>query len=290
MKETHKRLLEQLAEMATEGKFGESVKAAQNEYARLPPGIAVLIRAVLDFCKETSKNHEKIAQIRSLFCQLLIGAYREAKRKNQDVALSLLHSFIGDYQGVPESSLLPRWCSLAQASLAFREVAQSNNRLLIWQQSCKLFQAYNEFPNGLLSYLIILWRTSTGKIINTSVFDAPYGNKIDQFNRLTGGEDGPFYLLCRFARPKIRNAIAHETIWLDSDVAKVRYTEGHAPRAEYEIDLVEFMSLASTGSHLAPAYLAAIGVIAVMEAGNEFAESFLPSQLIRVYTHKVDAT
>jgi hypothetical protein len=41
MKETHTRLLKQLAEMASEGEFGDSVKAAQSEYDRLPPGIAV---------------------------------------------------------------------------------------------------------------------------------------------------------------------------------------------------------------------------------------------------------
>ncbi len=228
--------------------------------------------------------------MRSLTCQLLIVAYREAKRKDADIALSFVESFIGDYPGVPESSLLSRWCSLAQASLAFREVADSQNPLLVWQQVCKQFQAYNEFLNGLLAYMIILLRTSAGKAVRTAVFDAPYGNKVDQFNSLTGGEDGPFYLLCRLARPRIRNAIAHETIWLDSDAAKVRYTEGRAPRSEYEMDLVEFMGLALAGSHLPHAYLAALGVIAVMEAGNDRARSLLPLQLVRAYTHTTNDT
>jgi hypothetical protein len=178
---------------------------------------------------------------------------------------------------------------LAQASLAFREVAHSRNRLLVWQQACKQFQAYNEFLSGLLAYLIILWRTSLGKTMNTAVFDTAFGNRVDQFSSLTGGEHGPFYLFCRLARPRIRNAIAHETCWLDSDAAKVRYTEGRAPRTEHEMDLVEFMGLASAGSHLAHAYLAAIGVIAVMESGNDLAKSSLPSQLIRVYTHTAGA-
>jgi len=149
MKATHKRLLEQVAQMAVEGKFGESIKSAQREYDQLPAGMAVLLKTVLDFCAEKPHHNSEVAQIRSLACQLLIVAYREAKRKDAAIALSFAHSFIEDYAGVPESSLLPQWCSLAQASLAFREMAHSENRLLVWQQSCKQFQAYNEFLNGL---------------------------------------------------------------------------------------------------------------------------------------------
>lgn len=49
--------------------------------------------------------------------------------------------------------------------------------------------------------------------------------------------------------------------------------------------ILEFIVLASAGSHLAYPCLVAIGVIAVMEAGNDLAKSFLPSQLVRLYTH-----
>lgn len=289
MKATHKRLLEQVAQMAAEGEFGESIKSAQREYDQLPAGMAILLKTVLDFCAETSHHESEIAQIRSLAYQLLIVAYREAKRKDTAIALSFAHSFIEDYPGVPESSLLPQWCSLAQASLAFREMAHSENRLLVWQQSCKQFQAYNEFLNGLFGYLIVLLRTSLGRSVNIQVFDATYANKIRQFSSLTGGEDGPFYLFCRLARPRIRNAIAHETIWLDSDVGKVRFIEGRNPKIESEMELVEFMALSSIGSHLAHAYLAAIGVIAIMEEGTDFAKDLIPPQLVRVFTHVQDS-
>ena len=66
------------------------------------------------------------SQIRNLSCQLLIVAYREAKKRDPEIAQSLVNSFTTDYPNVPESTLLPRWCSLAQASLAMREVAQSH--------------------------------------------------------------------------------------------------------------------------------------------------------------------
>jgi hypothetical protein len=283
MKESHARLLKQFADMAADGQFGNSIKKAQKEYDQLPPGIAILLKFVLDFWEEIFNKNDELAQIRNLTCQLLIIAYREAKKRDTEIAQSLVNSFTTDYPDVPESTLLPRWCSLAQASLAMREVAQSKNRLMVWQQACKQFQAYNEFLNGLLAYLIILWRTKEGRPVRTNVFDTPYANKIDQFSSLTGGEDGVFYLFCRLARPKIRNAIAHETIWLDADENKVRYEEGRHPRTEHEIDFIEFMGLAAAGSHLAQSYLAAIAVIAIMEEEYELGRKVLPSQLVKVF-------
>jgi hypothetical protein len=285
MKETHLRLLKQVVDMALEGKFGELIKSTQREYEQLPPGMVILIKTVLDFYEETAQHHDAFAEIRSLVFQLLIVAFREAKQKNPDVAMTFLYSFLEDYPGVPESSLLSRWSSLANASLAFREVADSKQRLLIWQQASKQFQAYNEFLNGLLSYLIILWRTSLGRLINPAVFDIAYGSKVDEFRSLTGGENGAFSVLLTLARPRVRNAIAHETLWLDSDAGKVRFTEGRNPRTEYEMDLVEFMGLAAVGSHLAHSYIAAIGAIAVMELGNDLAKSLLPPQLVRLFNH-----
>jgi len=283
MKESHSRLLKQFADMAADGQFGDSIKKAQNEYDQLPSGIAILLKFVLDFWEEISKKNDELSQIRNLSCQLLIVAYREAKKRDPEIAQSLINSFTIDYPGVPESTLLPRWCSLAQASLTMREVAQSKNRLMVWQQACKQFQAYNEFLNGLLAYLIILWRTKEGRPVTTNVFDTTYTNKLNQFSSLTGGEDGAFYLFCRLARPKIRNAIAHETIWLDADENKVRYEEGRHPRTEHEMDLIEFMGLAAAGSHLAQSYLAAIAVIAIMEDEYELGTKVLPPQLVKVF-------
>lgn len=212
MKDSHARLLKQFADMAADGQFGDSIIKTQKEYAQLQPSSAILQKVALDFWEEIFRKNDEQSQMRSIVCQLLIVAYREAKKRNPEVARSLVNSFTTDYPGVPESTLFPRWCSLVQASLAMREVSQSKKRLLIWQQALKQFQAYNEFLNGLLAYLIILWQTKEGRPIRINIFDAPYGNKLDQFSALTNGENGAFYVFCRLARPKIRNAIAHETI------------------------------------------------------------------------------
>lgn len=100
---------------------------------------------------------------------------------------------------------------------------------------------------------------------------------------VTGGEDGPFYLISRIARPSIRNAIAHGAAWLDSDAAKVRYSDGRAQRRKADVDLLEFGALAMTGSHLAEPYLAALGTIAVMEDGSDLARQLLPAHLAMVF-------
>ena len=93
MKESHARLLKQFVDMATDGQFGDSIKEAQKEYDKLPQGIAILLKFVLDFCDEISKKNDELAQIRNLSCQLLIVAYREAKKRDPEIAQSLVNSF-----------------------------------------------------------------------------------------------------------------------------------------------------------------------------------------------------
>jgi hypothetical protein len=286
MQENHKKLLNQFSQMVSEGMLGDQIKANQAEFDQMPNSTAVSLKIVTDFYSSDSPDNEEMMRLRDLVCQTLVVAYREARRKNLQVAEAFLYSFVQDFPGVPHSLLLPKWCSLAQASLAFKEVAHSKSRLLIWQLSRMLFQSYSEFLNGLLPYLIILWKTSQKKTFELSVFSSSYTNKINQFEAITGGDDGAFYTLCRIAKPKIRNAIAHETIWLDSDAGKVRYIDGSSKKTEYEVDLIEFMGYAAVGSHLAHTYLAAIGAIVVMESGSDSEKSLLPPHLVKLFNHK----
>ena len=290
MKDSHKRLLKQMAEMAEEGKLGQSIKATREEYAQLPVGIATMLKCVRDAYEEKPGITEEMRQTRDMFCQLIIVAYRDAAHVNQEVALALAHSFISDYPGVAESCLAPQACSLVQAGLALRELTDSTNRLLVWQQMSHLVLAYNEFLNALLGFMIPCIRCSHGKPPDANVFSAPYRSKIEQLNSLTGGEAGAFYLITRLARPTIRNAIAHRTIWLDAEAAKVRFTDGRKDRKECEIDLVEFGMLGLLGSHLGEPYLAAIGTIAVMEDGTELAKALLPQHLVRVFSFRKEET
>lgn len=275
MKNSHKNLLKQLSKMVANCKFSRDITESQAVYNTLLSDESILIKTIIDFVEETAKHSSEIAYFRNLICQLFIVAYRESKRKDHLVSEAFFNSFTKDYPGVAESCLLPRLVSLINSSLAMKEVTHTENSLLIWQQALKQFQAASEFLNGLFPYLIIMWRTANKKSYNTSVFNKPFGQLVNQFSDLTGGEDGAFYLFIRISRPKIRNAIAHETIWLDSENAKVRYIDGKDNKQEYEIDLIEFIAIASISSHLAHTYLAALAVIGIMEFGSNFAKSLI---------------
>lgn len=290
VKDSHKRLLQQSADMAEEGMFGESIKAAREEYSQLPVGIATLLKCSVDAYKSKDGVNDDVRRMRDLFTQLIIATYRDAARVDQEVAVALMHSMIADYPGVSESCLAPQFCSLMQAALGFRELARSTNRSLLCQQMSRLVLAYNEFLNALLGFMIPCLRCVNGQKPDPTVFGMPYRSRLDQINALTGGEEGAFYLITRLGRPRIKNAIAHCTIWLDADAAKVHYTDGSRKRREYQIDLMEFGALARSGSHLGEPYLAAIGTIAVMEDGSDFARGLLPDHLVRLFRFTKEKT
>ncbi len=285
MKESHRNLLKQFSRIADDGLLGKEIAASRSEYEGLPAGIPVMLKVASDFFKESSTLDPELSQMRHLMCQLLIVAYREARRKNPEIAEYFSSSFIQDYPEIPESCLLPRWIGLANACMAFRELAGSKNRLLLWQQSIKQFQAYNEFLNGLFGYLIILWRIYLDKPINPNVLNTSYGNKKKQLSELTGGDDGAFYFFLRIAQPDIRNAIAHESIWFDKDTALVHYSHGNQNKIESTIPLVDFMGYVTSGSHIPHSYLAALSVVAVMEFGSDSAKSLLPETYRNVFTN-----
>ncbi|MCW5200734.1 hypothetical protein VU07_02825 [Desulfobulbus sp. F4] len=288
MKESHRNLLKQFSRIAEDGLLGEEIAASRLEYEKFPSGIPVMLKLVSDFLESSSSTDQELSKMRNLMCQLLIVAYREARRKNPEIAEHFLNSFTQDYPNVPESCLLPKWIGLANACVAFRETLKIKNCLLVWQQTIKQFQAYNEFLNGLLGYLIILWRTHLDKDVNPNVLNANYGSKKKQLGELTGGENGAFYFFLRIAQPEIRNAIAHESIWLDSDTGTVHYNHGNQDKIESKIPFINFMAYAGCGSHIPQTYLAALSVIFVMEFGSDLAKSLLPEAYRNVFTHPVN--
>lgn len=286
MKNSQKKLLEQLSEMVIEGMHGDVIRVSQDEYKKLHSPEDVVLKTALDFVQQTRTLEPEIRQLRDLICQLFIVSYRESKRKESDVAEAFLRSLTDDYPGVNESALLPRWTSLAKASIAMREALSTENRLLVWQQATKLVQATNEFLYGLLPYLIIMWRVIKSKTVKTTVFSQNYGILVNQFRDLTDGESGIFYLLLRIAKPSLRNAIAHETIWMDSENGKVKFVDGLYEKSESEMDLADFMVLALSGSHLAPAYLGALTVIGILEYGSKNAITMIPEYLTKVFLYE----
>jgi hypothetical protein len=286
MDEYQRRLIEQLTHLASESAFGKAIRESQQQYAQLSKGIDIFIEIVKDYDEKTKTDHQIFVSVYSQIFESIIVAYIEARSISPEEAKLFLLSFMSDYPGVPESSLLTRWSSFAETSLLAKEVSTSNSPLLIWQQYKKLFQAYNEFLNGLLSYLIILKQTAKGKKVKLEIFEAGYSQKIDQFKALNKEGDDCFNVFTEIAFPKIRNAIAHETISMDAGKKIVYYVDGKGQkRTRHEMEIAEFMKYAAIGSYILFTYLAAISLIAVMEEGSESDKSLLPSQLVHLFNY-----
>lgn len=272
--------------MSESGVFGAAVEAATAEYEQISSPMPRLTKFVSDLYQEkpTEVDHE-MAKIGDLFCQLIIVLYREANKEDTEVAQAIANSFIEDFPNTENTCVCPQWESLAEASLAFK-AAKNAEPLVVWQQSTKLFQAYNEFLGVLLGYFIIGWRCALGKRFSTNVLHNPYASKLNEFDQLTGGEDGPFYLIMRLAKPNLRNAIAHENVWLDRDSNVVRFTYGRRREITEEMPLVEFTGLAALGSLIAQYYLTAIAAIVILEDGTKSDIERLPVHFTTVFTHQ----
>lgn len=280
MKSSYQGLLNRIEGLSSDGHLGSEVQKTWGEYSSLPNNAARSIAFVHDFFG--ADVDEELQMPRRLFCQLILVAYRDAKKRDAGLARDFAFAFIQDFPGAAGSALLPRWSSLAEASLAFQRVASSGDVVLLWQQSSRLVLAVNEFLDGLIGFLIVAWRCALGKTVNPNVLGNPYGSKINEFAQLTGGDDGAFYLLLRVADANLRNGLAHGSAWLDSAGSKVRYASGRQQKTEREMDLVEFMTVAALGSHLGPAYVAALATISVFEDGPQAAEDLLPPPLVEL--------
>jgi hypothetical protein len=266
--------------LARDGHLGPEVQADSEAYSSLPSDVARCVASVDDFF--TADVDEALREPRSLLCQLILVAYRDAKKRDAKLARDFAYAFFQDFPGAAGSALLPRWSSLSDASFAFQKLATSADVVLVWQQSSRLVLAVNEFLDGLIGFLIVAWRCALGKSVNPNVLGNAYGSKIKEFAELTGGDDGAFYLFLRIADANLRNGLAHGSAWLDSKEGKVRYLTGQQQKTEREMDLLQFMSCATLGSHLGSAYVAALATISVIEDGSQAAADLLPSPLVEL--------
>lgn len=278
MDENVQRRLIQMFKMSREGQLGEDVRFSSMEYDRILPGIPIFIKTIEDFYS-TNKGNNEFFQLLDLFAQLIILVYRDSKKNGSLVSNAILHSFLKDFPETTDSCLYSRWETLIQASLAFKAVSQPNV-VLIWEQAKSVIQAYNEFLSGLLGYFIVGWRCAQGKNYNTNVFKNSYGSKLNEFSQLTGGDAGAFYVIFRFAQPKLRNAIAHGDIWLDRDEATVKFKDGSV---NHTLPLVKFMAFLGVGSNLGQAYLSAIASIAVLEEGTASDILKIPPHIVKMF-------
>lgn len=276
--------LQEIGRLALAGYFGEDVKQATEDYQVLAPNAEVFVKIITDFYTRRSSEEDRLVfQTVEILTQLTIVVYRDTKPKDRVLATQFLLAFIQDYPNVSHSSLFQKWHMLTGAALAFKDaIHKSKSPVLVWEQAKGLFQAYNEFLSGILGYFIVCWRTVNGKTFSPNSLTNHYGVKLNEFHALTGGESGAFNLIFKIARPNIRNAIAHGTIWLEEDQGKVKFQDRGQT---HEIGLAEFLGLAAIGSYVGTAYLAGVAAIIVIEEGNNETIAKLPAHLVSLYHH-----
>jgi hypothetical protein len=289
MAKDYKKIIGQMIDIAKDGNLGIEIEKTQKEYEKIDDNIACIIKYIYDVLTPKSENDLEITKSKAIFAQYIIVAYRESKKNDSEIAEALLYSFIEDFPSISNSCLLEKWRTFAESILSVKEIYGSKKRLELWQNYSRLFQAYNEFLNGLLSYLILCWKCHLGEAADLSIFGFSYGDKIKEFEKITNGENGLFYLIFRVAKNQIRNAIAHGDIRFDSDAGIIYYLVGKKEKKEKQVDLDEFMATTLLGSTIAQAYLAGIGTIVVMEHGTEKAKVLLPDFLKKAFEFKSES-
>lgn len=277
-----KQRLDVFHKMTLDGKFGTEIQemAIKGSHTSVND---LLIQSVNNIYTVDSIDDIELVQIMHYGCQILIATYCLAKKKDPTVANSLLFSFTEDYPGVPDSNLLSRWLAFTEASLGFKSTPKTNYAP-VWTSLLHLNQVCNEFFNGLLGYYILMWRCHLGKSINPNVLHNAYGAKFNELFELSDGEDGIFYMYFRLAVPKIRNAIAHSSIYLNSESNEVIYFDGKNLKTEYKIPLIEFAAITAASTRLSQGYYAALASLLILEHGSLEQKLQLPSSLVNIYT------
>lgn len=270
-----KRQIEQMNKFALEGKLGDELKHLAEQNQKLEP-YQRLVNQVNALYKT---ENEETKRIKDLFCQLSIVVYREAKRKDGKVASAILYSLFEDYPGVSDSSLYPKLEGVLTASFGLK-FSKDSGIISVWEQTKNIVRAHNEFLNRLIGLWLVGWRCAQGKSFTPNAILSNYGTKVNEFSQLTGGDDGVFSLIFRVANPKLRNAITHGDISLDSESSKVRYRDGGK---DFEMTILEFMAIVHIATHLPQAYLAAVAAIAILEDAPNLYKKQLPTQLVKLF-------
>jgi len=270
----YQELIDLTVSVAQEGKLGDSIRSALEQYKKLG-GVSVFLKCAIDAFAAESGQPPEIAAIKRDFSRAIVHSHRTASAQCPEVAGSLVCSNLRDFPGIPGTCLLPRFNSLAMAALGSRSVAHSDDQPAIWNQVSRLFLAYNEFLNALLGF-VILCVVEQNPGCARRVFSSSYANRIQEIRNVSGVHR-ELSVMLRLARPRIRNALAHGTAWLNPVKARVDYQDLRGKKDS--IKLTDFMALVMIGSHLAEAYLAGIGLIVIGEHGSAAVKDLLPEEV-----------
>ena len=223
-----------------------------------------------------------LRNLKEHFVTLITTVYGLTRRRSPQTARRLFSSWLEDYPGVPGSRVLSQWSSLVRAGHATRTVSTSEDENLILQQLLEVHQAFNEFFNSLLPFLICSLEAAAARSHNVQCFRWNYFKKIKRYEELIKPYHRHRSLLFfrEVTRHLFRNSIAHADVELRKDLGVIRFNvvESGNPTT-VDIKTQTFVEMAALYSQLAHAYLTALAVIAVFEEGDQANFQRLPQRV-----------
>jgi len=227
---------------------------------------------------------EEMNAFRRNLTQVMLAFYREVKKSDPETALWLLRSYQEDHPEVSGSNLFNKVMSLLEASNNAQKTAQDalrgqGNRELIFMTAKECYRAGTGFLSALMGWMYPLFQVWEGKSPEWKALKWPDAKKSDEFDRISKGSDGIFFMLTPLVNKHLRNAIAHGDIQLDAQNAKVLYSNQIEGRVVHsEMGLMEFAGFGTyLFSRLPGIYLGVLSTILVFESGSIEEKLCLPT-------------
>jgi hypothetical protein len=276
-----KRKLSQMVSYTQEGIYGFNA-LFELEKAQNTPNIISYFMDYINYLYQPPDNDIELYHIGQRINECLLILYRDSKIKDNKVSQALYKSLFYDFPNTQNTNLLDRYRIVIEASVGFKNAINIKDKLIIWNLSKVLFEAYNEFLNDLLGYINICAKTSIEKKYNTSILQNSYNAKIDEFNSLK--LNYLFPVISNFAKPEIRNAISHSRISPNNENDAIEFTIKIGNLFENKkIDLIEFIGIAAAGTYLPVGYITALATIFVVENGNITDLHLLPDDIKTIF-------
>ena len=280
MDDEMKKRLEEISRQTSRGDHGLKAMGVAEEYKILRgDDSGTFLKSITDYFKKREDVDKKLLPLLDDVFESLLRIYIKAHKKNPEIAEYFVSSYLTNIPGTENTALFHKSSGLVNASLAFSNVLDLKNPVVLGEVAIKLSLSYNEFLNGLLGILILLIKCDLGLNCNVSQLKATYGSKVHEFNRLLEVYKLPYQLFKQFANSNLRNAIAHEEIWIDSEKAEVHYSNKDDA---YTMDLTEFLTLNTYATYFAEIYFTTLTVIALFMSGTKEEKSKLPAKLIEM--------
>lgn len=267
--------LEQLGKHISQGLLGSSVQAGFKEYQGLTDPNEVFLKTINDFYNsEISPEFEDYPH--SLIHTILF-LYFKNEPNNPEIANYFPEIFQQEIPSVKGTYIFDKYMNLLEIGTTFKKNSNTDDPLLLWEIIKKYHLAINEFLNALSGVILINYRFFNGLSYNVNAVGNNYGSKIKELIDLNIGSPELDNLL-ETTRPDLRNAIAHENIWLDSTNQLVKYRNKN-DTSDNEMSISEFVMLLSKSAYYAEAYLVAISTIMLFSSNKPEYRAKLPKAL-----------